>query len=140
MPRFFFHFTSQDDVIRDEIGTVFPSLEAAYLDGCQSALEMSIDKLRIRDDPTNDSVEITDESGRVLLSIPFLEVLRPRQKVGLQVNRRATNGAIEACLHQMRRHHTLRSELQAEYEKTRSTFQSIRTKLEILTARHLMGR
>ncbi len=80
MPRFFFHFTSQNDVSRDEVGTVFPSLEAAYLDSCQSALEMSIDKLRAREDPINDSVEIADESGRRLMNIPFAEVLRPSQK------------------------------------------------------------
>jgi hypothetical protein len=132
MPRFFFHFRSQDDVSRDEVGTVFPSLEAAYLDGCQSALEMSIDKLRARDDPTNDSVEITDESGRRLMNIPFSEVLRPRQKPGIQANRGATEGAIQACERQIRRTHTLRSELLAEYEKTQSTFRSIRTKLDVL--------
>lgn len=136
MPRFFFHFTSQDDVSRDEVGTVFPSLEAAYLDGCQSVLEMSIDKLRARDDPTNDSVEITDEVGRVLLNIPFSEVLRPRQKLGIQANRRATDGVIQACERQILRSHALRSELRAEYEKTQSMFQSIRTKLEILKAGH----
>src|ERR1700751_2845908 len=97
MPRFFFHFTSQGDVSRDEVGTEFPSLEAAYLDSCQSALEMSIDKLRVRDDPTNDSVEIADESGRLLMTIPFSEVIRPRQKRRIQTNRGATDGAIQAC-------------------------------------------
>src|ERR1700757_2566168 len=112
MPRFFFHFTSQDAVSRDEVGTVFPSLEAAYLDVCQSALEMSIDKLRVRDDPANDSVEITDESGRLLMDIPFSEVLRPHQKAGVQANRRATDGIIQACERQLQRNNTLRSELQ----------------------------
>ncbi len=135
MPRFFFHFMSQDDVSRDDIGTEFPSLEAAYLDGCQSALEMSIDKLRARDDPTNDSVEITDESGHLLMNIPFQEVLRPRQKFGIQTNRRASDGIIQACQRQMQRSHTLRSELRAEYEKTQSTFQSILTKLQTLKAK-----
>src|ERR1700758_400689 len=110
MPRFFFHFTSQNDVSRDEVGTVFPSLEAAYLDSCQSALEMSIDKLRAREDPINDSVEIADESGRHLMNIPFSEVLRPSQKTGLRANRRATDDIIEACERQIVRSNTLRSE------------------------------
>ena len=132
MPRFFFHFTSQGDVSRDEVGTVFPSLEDAYLDGCQSALEMSIDKLRARDDPTNDSVEIADESGRLLMNIPFSEVLRPQQKAGIQANRGATDGVIQACERQMLRSITLRSELQAEFEKTRSALDSIHAKLAIL--------
>lgn len=136
MPRFFFHFTSQDGVSKDEVGTVFSSLEAAYLDCCQSALEISIDKLRARGDPTHDSIEITDESGRVLMNIPFLEVLRPRQKMDVRTNRRTTDGAIQACQRQMQRGHKLRSELRAEYEKTLSTFQAIRKKLEIIKAGH----
>jgi hypothetical protein len=136
MPRFFFHFMSQDDVSVDEVGTVFPSLEAAYLDGCQSALEISIDKLRARDDPTNDSVEIADESGRVLMNIPFSEVLRPRQKASIQTHRHATDDALQTCERQMLRNRKLRSELLAEYEKTQSTFESIRAKLEILKAGH----
>jgi hypothetical protein len=129
MPRFFFHFTSQNDVSRDEVGTVFPSLEAAYLDSCQSALEMSIDKLRAREDPMNDSVEIADESGRLLMNIPFSEVLRPQQKAGLRANRRVTDDIIRACERQILRSNTLRSELQAEFEKARSAFHSIRAKL-----------
>ena len=134
MPRFFFHFTSKDGVSRDEIGTVFPSLEAAYLDSCQSALEMSFEKLRARDDPSNDSVEITDECGRALMHVPFSVVLSPRQKVGIQANRRATDGVIQACQRQMQRSYALRSELEAEYEKAQSAVRSIRTKLEILKA------
>jgi Domain of unknown function (DUF6894) len=130
MPRFFFHFTSQGDVSRDEVGTEFPSLEAAYLDSCQSALEMSIDKLRVRDDPTNDSVEIADESGRLLMNIPFSEVLRPQQKPG--VNHRATAGIIQACERQVLRSAMLRSELQTEFEKTQSALHSIHGKLTIL--------
>jgi hypothetical protein len=130
MPRFFFHFTSQGDVSRDEVGTEFPSLEAAYLDSCQSALEMSIDKLRVRDDPTNDSVEIADESGRLLMTIPFSEVLRPQQKPG--VNHRATGAIIQACERQLLRSNMLRSELQAEFEKAQSAFHSIHAKLASL--------
>jgi hypothetical protein len=132
MPRFFFHFTSQNCVSRDDVGTVFPSLEAAYLDGCRSALEISIDKLRARDDPTDDEVEITDESGRMLLLIPFSEVLRPRQKMDIQASRQTMNRAIEDCRRQMTRSQALRSELRAEFEKIQSSFQSIRTKLTIL--------
>jgi hypothetical protein len=132
MPRFFFHFTSGDEVSRDEIGTVFPSLEAAYLDGCRSALEMSFDKLRLRDDPTNDSVEITDGSGRPLLNIPFSEVLRPQKQAGVQANRRATDSIIQACESQRLRSNTLRSELHAEFEKTQSAFHSIHATLASL--------
>ena len=134
MPRYFFHFTSHDDVSRDDVGTIFPSLEAAYLDGFRSVLEMSIDRLRVRDDPTNDSVDIADEGGCVLMSIPFAEVLRPRQKMAIRANRRVADGVIQACHRQMERSHTLRSELWAEFEMAESMLQSIRMKLEFLKA------
>jgi hypothetical protein len=134
MPRFFFHFISQDQVITDDVGLVFPSLEAAYLDSCNAALEISMERLRARDDPIDDGIEIADEDGRTLMHIPFSEVLRPRQKIRHQANCHTTSRAIQACRRQMLRGDTLRSELRAEFEKTRSTFQSIQAKLAILKA------
>jgi hypothetical protein len=131
MPRFFFHFTSQDEIGRDDIGTVFPSLEAAYLDAYVAMLEISFEKLRAHEDPTNDGVEIADEDGRMLMYIPFLETLRPRQKV-IQADRHATSRAIQACQRQMLRSHTLWSELQIEFAKTQHTFRSIQAKLALL--------
>lgn len=131
MPLFFFHFTSQNCLSRDDIGTAFPSLEAAYLDACRSVLEISTDKLRARDDPFNDELEIADEDGRTLMHIPFSEVLRPRPKADVRGRRHATNLAIEGCRRQMLRSQRLRSELRAEFEKIRSTCQSIREKLEL---------
>jgi len=134
MPRFFFHFISQDQVTTDDVGLVFPSLEAAYLDSCNAALEISMERLRARDDPIDDGIEIADEDGRTLMHIPFSEVLRPRQKIRHLANCHTTSRAIQACRRQMLRSDTLRSELRAEFEKTRSTFQSIQAKLAILKA------
>jgi|SRR4051812_27181041 hypothetical protein len=133
MPRFFFHFISQNQVTTDDVGLIFPSLEAAYLDSCDAALEISIERLRARDDPTNDGIEIADEDGRTLMHIPFTEVLRPGKKSNIQA-KYTTSQAIQACRRQMLRSDTLRSELQAEFEKTRSAFQSIQAKLAILKA------
>jgi hypothetical protein len=136
MPRFFFHFISHDHLSRDEVGTVFSSLEAAYLDTWNAALEMAMESLRAQDDPTNDGFEITDEDGRMLMHVPFSEVLRPRQKVPLQANRPTTSRAIEACQQQRLRGQTLQSELRTEFEKVVSTCQSIQAKLAILKAGH----
>jgi hypothetical protein len=136
MPRFFFHFISHDQVSRDEVGAVFSSLEAAYLDTCDAALEMSVESLRAHDDPTNDGFDIADEDGRLLMHIPFSEVLRPRQKVEIRANRHTTGRAIDACRRQMLRSRTLQSELRTEFEKTVSTFQSIQAKLANLKAGH----
>jgi len=132
MPRFFFHFTSHDEVGRDEIGTVFPSLEAAYLDAYEAVLGISFEKLRAQDDPTNDGVEIADEGGRILIHIPFSEILRPRRKVDIQANGHATNRAIQACQRQMLRSRTMWSELQTEFAKSQYAFRSIQAKLAIL--------
>jgi|SRR6185437_1166684 len=132
MPRFFFHFISQDRVTTDDVGLVFPSLEEAYLDSCNAALEISMERLRARDDPTNDGIEIADEDGRMLMHIPFSEVLRPGQKSNIQANYLTTNRAIQACRRQILRNDTLRSELRAEFEKSRCIFQSIQAKLAIL--------
>jgi len=134
MPHFFFHFISQDQVTTDDVGLVFPSLEAAYLDSCNAALEISMERLRARDDPIDDGIEIADEDGRTLMHIPFSEVLRPRQKIRHRANCHTTSRAIQACRRQMLRSDKLRSELRAEFEKTRSTFQSIQAKLAILKA------
>jgi hypothetical protein len=132
MPRFFFHFTSQDQIGRDDIGTVFPSLEAAYLDACEAVLEISFEKFRAHDDPTDDGVEIVDEGGRMLMHIPFSEILRPHQRESARGSRHTTNGAIQACQRQMLRSRTLWSELQTEFATTRDTCRSIQAKLAIL--------
>lgn len=134
MPRFYFHFISQDQVSRDAIGTEFHSLEAAYLDACRAALEISMEMLQVRDDPNDDGIEITDENGCMLMHIPFSEVLRPRQTANVQANHRAMGHAIEACRQQMLRSQMLQSELRTEFEKTASIFRAIQTKLAILKA------
>ena len=132
MPRFFFHFTSQDQLGRDDIGAVFPYLEAAYLDAYKAVAEISFEKLRAHDDPTNDGVEIADAGGRTLMHIPFSEILRPHQKGRLPASRHATERAIQACQRQTLRSRTLWSELQTEFAKTQDTFRSIQSKLAIL--------
>src|SRR6201995_1925551 len=119
MPRFFFHFTDQDG--RDDIGTVFPSLEAAYLDAYKAVAEISFEKFRAHGDPTNDGVEIADEGGRMLMHIPFSEILKPHQKVSARGSRHTTNGAIQACQRQLLRSRTLWSELQTEFAITQDT-------------------
>jgi hypothetical protein len=129
MPRFFFHFTSPDQAGRDDVGIVFPSLEAAYLDAYKAVAEISFEKFRAHDDPTNDGVEIADEDGRTLMHIPFSEILRPHQQVSARASRHATDCAVQACQRQTLRSRTLWAELQTEFAKTQDTFRSIQSKL-----------
>jgi hypothetical protein len=57
----------------------FASLESAYLGLCKSVLEISFDMLNERRDPSHFSYEVRDVSGRLVLDLPFSEVLRPKR-------------------------------------------------------------
>jgi hypothetical protein len=81
MARFFFHLVAQGETSKDDIGTEFPSAEAAYLQACETALELSYEMLRERRDPSRHTFEVTDGEGRVVFDIPFSEVTRPAQRM-----------------------------------------------------------
>ena len=80
MARYFFHLISPDGSSKDEIGTDLPNAEAAYLEACEAALEMSFEMLRERTDPNRHTFEVTDEEGHVVFEIPFAEVTRPAER------------------------------------------------------------
>ncbi len=76
MPRFFFDY--RDDrghLERDDDGITFPSLEAAYRDALQAAKEMQADACCEGPNSAAQSFEIRDESGRMLLVLPFAQAL-----------------------------------------------------------------
>ena len=78
MPLFFFDLAAPGSLERDEVGVEFEHLEAAYLDGCKAALEISMEMLRDRRDPNGTAFLVRDAQGRRLMEIPFAEMLRPR--------------------------------------------------------------
>ncbi len=132
MPRFFFNHTSHETVSVDDSGTEFPSLEAAYLDTCDAILDMAFEKLRARQDPTDDTFEIISEHGDVLVCIPFSEVLRPHQFDDRSTIQTTPLLAISARL--IERHQELKADLKEEFARTISAFQVIRTNLARLEA------
>ena len=76
MPLFFFDYRNGGGQLeRDEDGIGFPSLEAAYQDALQAAKEMHADACCEGRNATVDCFEIRDESGRMLLVLPFSEAL-----------------------------------------------------------------
>jgi Domain of unknown function (DUF6894) len=76
MPRFFFDHRHGPDVLeRDEEGIEFPSLEAAYEDATQAAVDIQTDACCEGGCATDDAFEIRDETGRMLLILPFTEAL-----------------------------------------------------------------
>jgi hypothetical protein len=77
LTQFYFHLSTPDGFERDEFGCTFDTLEQAYLDTWTAALEISIEMLGRREDPSRFRFEITDGEGLLLLELPFTEVLRP---------------------------------------------------------------
>lgn len=80
MPWFFFHLRSPKGLERDDLGLEFPSLEAAYLEAFRTVPGMSAELAFQKLDPTPYTFEITETGGRLLMEVPFTEVLdRGRQ-------------------------------------------------------------
>ena len=139
MPLFFFDFTKGGTIEADDVGTEFPSLEEAYLDACRSALEISFEKLRMRCDPTLDSVEILDAQHHSLMHVPFSDVLRPKP-APLPAVRNLGHGQdgnqlIDSFNQELTRGKRLKAEIGEELRKMHITWGAIRAKLERLNAR-----
>ena len=131
MPRFFFDFSSGGTVVADDVGTEFPSLEDAYLDACQSALEISFEKLRSRSDPNLDSVEILDARRQSLMQVPFSDVLRPKP-AGSPARQDQCTEIVSSYQQQLTRGKRLKAEIREELRKMQTTFGAIRANLERL--------
>jgi hypothetical protein len=128
MPHFFFNYTSGGVNCVDDIGTEFPSLEAAYLDACEAALALAFEKLRGRQDPTNDAFEIVDEKQNLLMHLPFSEVLQPGATNISTISQRIIL-TLENSRRQATRNQELKDELYAELARARKMFNSIRATL-----------
>src|SRR5262249_32175790 len=120
MPRFFFNLNSQGNVSVDEVGTEFSSLESAYLDACQAILDISLEKLRSRQDPAKDSFEIIDENRNVLMQVPFSEVLWPAA-TNVAPRSLDTIEILDMCRNQAARCERLQVEIRAEFEQAKNT-------------------
>ena len=76
MPRFYFHLRNAGRISRDEIGSDFPDIEAAYLEAFEAARAIWSEMLLSREDPTRCAFLITSHpDGEFLLELPFSEVL-----------------------------------------------------------------
>lgn len=78
MPRYFFHFRGGSDGVTDEVGCDFGNLDLAYLDAYASMVRIGADLLLEQKDPSLQRIEITDERGLVLMTLPFDDVFRRR--------------------------------------------------------------
>jgi hypothetical protein len=123
MARYFFHLVSPGQCSRDDIGTELPNAEAAYLEACDTAIELSYEMLRERQDPSRHTFEITDSDGHMVFELPFAEVTRPAERVPPRADLRAS----------IHRHHEhasgIISELRANFGQTQSLLQSTKALL-----------
>ena len=76
MPRYYFHISASDGLIRDPDGTVLADLDAARREAENSARDLLADLLRRGEVPDGQVFEITDGDGLVLERVPLRSVLR----------------------------------------------------------------
>lgn len=77
MPWFYFHLRGPKGLEQDTTGLELAGIEAAYLGACKAIPGMSADLIHEAKNPIRYSFEITDAAGRVLMEVPFPEVLDP---------------------------------------------------------------
>jgi hypothetical protein len=75
MPLFYFHLRTPEKLERDDTGLEFSGTEVAYLEACRTVPEMSADLVRRNRNPARYAFEITDAGDRLVMEVPFTEVL-----------------------------------------------------------------
>jgi hypothetical protein len=75
MPWFYFHLRTPRGLEPDDTGLEFAGIEAAYLEACASIPEISADLAREWKNPARYSFEIADPAGKLLIEVPFTEIL-----------------------------------------------------------------
>lgn len=75
MPWFYFHLRTPQGLEPDDTGLELAGIEAAYLEACASIPEISADFACEGKNPARYSFEIADPAGRLLMEVPFTEIL-----------------------------------------------------------------
>ena len=75
MSRYFFHARSPNRLMPDKAGLVLDSSKAAYDAATQTALDMVNGSSAVRD-LTDWVIEIRDEHGEMLLTVPVSEAIQ----------------------------------------------------------------
>ncbi|WP_046348069.1 DUF6894 family protein [Sphingomonas changbaiensis] len=74
MPRYFFHIVD-GRTVRDEEGQECPGLDEARAEAVASARSIMREALWSGRLPLNECIEIADEKGQILLTVPFREAV-----------------------------------------------------------------
>jgi uncharacterized protein DUF6894 len=123
--RYYFHLRVGGTLSSDELGLELPDLDTAYLEAFRGAQEMWTELLAEGSDPFSRAFEIADADGRVLLTVPFREVLdRVRRPVAAPSNRkRELNELLE-------KRRALTDTLQQELKTMRESIEQVHKSLE----------
>ena len=71
MPRYFFDILESDVVIRDEEGMELANVDTVRLEAIEGAREVMADEVRFSGRIENRAMQVRDESGNVVLEMPF---------------------------------------------------------------------
>lgn len=75
MPRYFLHIREHHEFIEDPDGADYPDLDAARAEAVHGARDILVEKLRRGDPLDGAAIEITDENGKVVETVPFRTVM-----------------------------------------------------------------
>lgn len=123
MPRFFFNFLGDADSAADNVGCEFATLDLAYLDAYQSMVRIGADLLLEQKDPSVQRIEITDDGGVILMTLPFDEVFRRR------VKRRSTSSVSAGLRTQIESSRRLGSDIRNACAEARASVAAARATL-----------
>ncbi|CCM75127.1 DUF6894 family protein [Rhizobium mesoamericanum] len=76
MTRYFFHVRDGDDLVEDTEGVELWDSTSAREEAIRAAREMLAEKLLSGERVDGELFEVTDESGRVVETIPFKSVMK----------------------------------------------------------------
>ncbi len=75
MPRYYFHVRNGPSVDQDHDGMDLPDLEAAHAEALRTASELLGE---VPGFGPQTMIEVTDEAGRMVLTVPFSEATGPK--------------------------------------------------------------
>ena len=78
MPKFYMHIHADGELIEDTEGQSHPTVEAALIEAKASAREMLAEKVRFGEEVDGQRIEIVDETGEWIATVPFREQIRFR--------------------------------------------------------------
>jgi hypothetical protein len=75
VPRYFFHHVTKAGPVRDLEGTDLPDLEYARCEASLDARSLMSDAIREGRDISSRSIQISDDRGCILLTVPFIDAV-----------------------------------------------------------------